>query len=132
MESNSEQTKAQENFKSAFKDFTHVASSSFGYFMENVEGRVKSTVKSVASEALAGVQELKRELDVAELVRKDPFPWLAGAAAVGGASVVVLRALAKGGSGIRWMVLFGEIGMSLIMAQRKKMQEAKKTDYFGG
>lgn len=137
MEISKEQSKAQENFGNAFQSFARVAVSSFGYFLENLEDQVRDTVRGVSSEAVEGVREIKRELNVADAVRKDPLLWMAGAAVAGGGSVIVLKTLARSGGGLRWLVWAGEVGFALLSHLKKQssslnVYQPTNFDRFGG
>lgn len=114
-----QQREAELKLKSALDGLAKGTAQQLGHLVESVEGDVKGAIENLTGTMVDGIRDLKAELDVAEAVRRNPWGWVAGAAAAGAAAALIIRNQPRR---LNWFILAAEVGMTVMQAKNAAQQ----------
>ena len=82
---------ADANLQMALTDLTEASARHLRQLVRSVEDDVIASIHSISDAAVDGLQDIKAEISISAAVRRNPIPWVLGAAIAGGVAGFLVR-----------------------------------------
>ena len=82
---------ADTNLHLALTNLTNVSAHHLRQLVRGIEGDVVASIHSISEAAVDGLRDIKEEVSISAAVRRNPVPWVLGAAIVGGFTGYMIR-----------------------------------------